>query len=487
MIKKSILLSLAIIISINANELIIPKKYNIKPNIKLNKVQSEGEIISNDIYEVYYLNNQLWILTGEGAAFSEDWGNSWTYQLKYNDINQYIFSLGYNNNYYYATAGYMRDYASMSQPVPVGTGIYYRHKDSSEWQFEQIKFADEFPQKVGFEIAFKDSSIFIAYLRGNLIRKNIKDSIWTIIIPDEDSTNDTLETTLYPPSFTYVNNFNNIALSLKIDKEGIIWLGTAAGIKKSEDNGKTFTQYGAGYTPNFLGNQIWELYIHYFNDKKYIVASCTSSGNPGESNGAIYSDNNGETWHSIDGLQDIAPLAITGKDSLLWFGTDGALYSFNLNNKNLEKFTTQNGLPDDYIASLCAIDFYLWIGTYNGLTYTVNNGKSFDYFKKSYPVTYSDLVKTYSFPNPISTRDNQQAQIVFALKNSNYVTLKIYDMSMNLIRTLFENKFFDSSDKIIVKWDGRDDNGDYVPNGTYLYIIDVKNKEKISNKITILN
>ena len=490
--KKIILLFLFISIqAITGDEIRFPKlpKTN---HETLKKIHSTG-IPSNDIYELFFKDNLLWVLTSEGLAVTEDWGNNWEEHLLYNEINEVIFSMQYcpANDTYYASSGYMRDYATFDEAVPFGTGVYKKTSSDNNWEFEPIYFKDQFPQKVGYETAILDSTIYIAYVRGNLITKQINDTSWRVIIPDENPDNDTLYTEEYPPSFDYPNDFNNIALSIKIDRDSIIWLGTAGGLKVSKDKGRTFQSYNAQTTENFPGNQIWELTDYYEDDKKYIFLSCTNSGYTGEKNGVAYTLDDGETWITIDAYEHISPLSLKASRGILWAGTDRGLTIWDIaNGGDIIWFNKENSdLQDDYIASLAAYDFYMWIGTYNGLAYTVNQGASFSVIQKSFPTAYAGIKETYSFPNPFAPRQGQLAQIVFSLSESSRIKIEIYDLTFHKIRTLTDQDYGASS-KHIVTWDGKDDTGNEVSNGTYYYQIipqNNQNTKKIINKITVLN
>ncbi|MDR3262309.1 MAG: response regulator [Tannerella sp.] len=73
----------------------------------------------------------------------------------------------------------------------------------------------------------------------------------------------------------------------------------------------------------------------------------------------------GDTQILADGflLQDILVL-----HDDVWMCTDGdGLVRYNLKDKTVEKFTTQSGLPSNYVKSIMQADGYLWAGTENGL------------------------------------------------------------------------------------------------------------------------
>ncbi|MEW6685491.1 MAG: choice-of-anchor X domain-containing protein, partial [Candidatus Edwardsbacteria bacterium] len=61
---------------------------------------------------------------------------------------------------------------------------------------------------------------------------------------------------------------------------------------------------------------------------------------------------------------------------------------------------------------------------------------------------------------------------VFRLSEKGKVTLKVYDLAGDLVRTLIENRDFETSDAI--RWDGKNDFDDYVGSGIYVYVFEFK-------------
>ncbi|NOZ62135.1 MAG: T9SS type A sorting domain-containing protein [Calditrichaeota bacterium] len=74
----------------------------------------------------------------------------------------------------------------------------------------------------------------------------------------------------------------------------------------------------------------------------------------------------------------------------------------------------------------------------------------------------SDL-KVTNYPNPF----NPETQISYTLSNAEHVSLKIYNMQGQLIRTLIDET--QSAGSHSVKWDGTNDAGEKVVSGVYLY------------------
>ena len=66
-----------------------------------------------------------------------------------------------------------------------------------------------------------------------------------------------------------------------------------------------------------------------------------------------------------------------------------------------------------------------------------------------------------SFPNPF----NPTTTIEFGLKESNLVSLRIYDVSGRLVRVLVEKSYAEG--RYREQWDGRDQNGVSVASGVY--------------------
>jgi signal transduction histidine kinase/DNA-binding response OmpR family regulator/ligand-binding sensor domain-containing protein len=64
-------------------------------------------------------------------------------------------------------------------------------------------------------------------------------------------------------------------------------------------------------------------------------------------------------------------------NDIVWVATSGdGLIQFNLKNEEIEKYTTQIGLPSNFISSIAYSDGYLWLGTENGLCRFDPNNKN---------------------------------------------------------------------------------------------------------------
>ena len=143
--------------------------------------------------------------------------------------------------------------------------------------------------------------------------------------------------------------------------------------------------------------------------------------------------------------------------------------SGNSSQSHTYSYTDQNIEPGKiYYYKLADLDFNGNINFHGPISVAVDH---------SQPREYSLAQNT---PNPF----NPQTQIQFALKESGRVTLKIYNLSGQLVRTLLDAEKSTGSYSVI--WDGTDEHGIKVTSGTYLYRLQV-NGFRQTKKLVFIN
>lgn len=90
---------------------------------------------------------------------------------------------------------------------------------------------------------------------------------------------------------------------------------------------------------------------------------------------------------------------------------------------------------------------------------------SVEFTTLEYPKTYK---LSQNYPNPF----NQETIIEYQLPNSNDVSLKIYNIMGQLVKTLVNRN--QTIGYYSIKWNGKNDKGDNVSSGIYLYILQAK-------------
>lgn len=186
-----------------------------------------------------------------------------------------------------------------------------------------------------------------------------------------------------------------VFLAICEDGNGDIWAGTySSGIYVLDSNtGKVRIHYpGEPKVPNTPGKFIFDIFkdseddiwiggvenvsCYFSNEKRFCSYPLKPVNSFAElttgqilathSHGlSVLHKNSGEIETLIDSC--LAHDVITiGND--IWIGTSGSgLIRYNYADKSKKQFTTDTGLPSNYINSIIATEGYLWIGTENGL------------------------------------------------------------------------------------------------------------------------
>ncbi len=210
---------------------------------------------------------------------------------------------------------------------------------------------------------------------------------------------------------------NDRIVSLRLDAEGTLWTGTAAGLTRYKD-GRFAVFDSADSLASSIVLSVFEdregsVWIgtesgglHLLKDKKFTTYS-KKDGLAGDLVKAIYEDSKGNTWIGTngaglslfkdgkfttyttkDGLSSDVVLALYGQDDgSLWVGTPDGLD--RLKDGKFTAYTTAEGLSNDFVRSIYA-DHHgnLWVGTRGGLnrfrdgrfkSYTTIDGLSNDF------------------------------------------------------------------------------------------------------------
>lgn len=226
------------------------------------------------------------------------------------------------------------------------------------------------------------------------------------------------------------NLYSNTILSVAKDRDGIMWIGTAAGLN-SYDGLNIYKHVGDSEgLAGPLENRIHQIVVDKYNNK----------------------------WFATSGGLSILRAGRSPWDETAWIG-----------------FTTQNsGLVDNEVHSVF-VDSELsevLIATENGLS--VYRG-SFAQIRDDYEVTAAG-------PNPFIVDQNNSR---FLIKNLRYnSTVKIFSLNGALIRELnTANGFVDGSRAY---WNGRDQAGNPVASGIYFYLAYHEDGQSITGKFAVL-
>lgn len=486
----------------------------------LGKTNSSNPL-SNTVIDIIAIGDTIWLGTSRGVSLSVDNGVNWTNFYGRSDFGTpSICAIGYDKytrTFWCATAKSTE--VTGGQVLPEGTGLKYTtdfgntwssvpqpvdHPDSTTIQYG-INTLPALPvtvtiQNLTYDIAFTPGTVWITSFAGGLRKSTDKGLTWSRVVLPSDSLNsisptDTLNFCVSPSTgnFCVQGNLNHRAFSVISVDDYTLYVGTANGINKSTDNGISWVKFNAqNQDQPISGNFITSL--NYNTNNHTIWASTWKAESQSEFYAVSSSNDGGLTWKTF--LNDERGHNVGFKNFDVMIPTDNGVFR-----------TTDNGatwlLPNSIVdagsnSSLKTKVFYaatsyqnnIWLGSVDGLvrlketTGKVWEGNWKIYFAST-PLTAKD--ETYCYPNPFSPRQ-EQLKIRYSTSGSSAnVTIRIYDFAFNYIRTIVQNVSrnldLEGSPEF---WDGKDDNGNYVPNGVYFYRIDIGDDNALFGKVMVL-
>ncbi|MBI5325398.1 MAG: T9SS type A sorting domain-containing protein [Ignavibacteriae bacterium] len=137
-------------------------------------------------------------------------------------------------------------------------------------------------------------------------------------------------------------------------------------------------------------------------------------------------------------------------------GTGGMVAGVNDDNISMSGITGQIAI--EKIAGTEPVYNNMKVDIYQGFWVPVG-----DFFSGVEETTDSRYGKIENFPNPFSS----STLVKYNLPSSGYVSLKIYDMVGNVIKTLYDG--YQNMGDQELSWNGKDEMGSNLSSGSYLY------------------
>lgn len=467
----------------------------------LSKEQFQNPL-SNSITDIITIGDTIWLGTSRGVSLSTDNGLNWTNFYGQSDFGtDNVSAIAYNNGVFWCATARSTEVTGGST-LPEGTGLKYTtnlgatwtslpqpldHPDSTTEQYG-INTLQALPvtvaiQNLAYDIAFTPGTIWIATFAGGLRKSTDNGQTWKrVIIPPDNlnsiSPNDTLSFCLSPVAgnFCGEGNLNHRVFSVIASNNNTLYVGTANGINKSTDGGISWTKFNAqNQSEPISGNFITAL--GYNNSSNTVWASTWKAEDQNEFYGVSSSSNGGQSWQTF--LTDERPHNFGFKNFDVMVATDNGV--FRSSDNGLTWLLPNSIVDQESDAALRTKIFYdadsysnnVWLGSGDGLVKLVETpGKMWEgnwkIFFASKPLAAND--ETYCYPNPFNPRQ-EELKIKYSTGGQQKdVTIQIFDFGFNYIRTVIQNapreRDLEGPPDF---WDGRDDNGNYVPNGVYFY------------------
>lgn len=283
---------------------------------------------------------------------------------------------------------------------------------------------------------------------------------------------------------------NFVAYSVLVDEAGTVWVGTNGGLNRSVriagfDDPAWVRYIDAPLGGALTANGVFALEAQPREGRDHIWVACQVAENsqaPGEEEPGVV------VWRGddADGFArfETVLLGVTAEDIAFdetrayVAATDGLYVSADdgMTWRVVRVYRDAQGqvLVDEPAArAVATTPGRLWVGTSSGLLTSTDGGQTFELYRANVrPAADTDEsrpVDVYAYPNPFNPR-NGDLRVRLDLDAPADVTVRIFDVAMNLIRTLEAPGRSAGPNEVF--WDGESDRGLRVANGPYIYTVD---------------
>jgi ligand-binding sensor domain-containing protein len=505
---------------------ISPRTFYLNGNKKIAKTLEYAAPNSNSITDIAAMGDTVWLGTDEGISLTTDGGNSWTNFTVPPPFNSGSASaLGYDkyNGVFWVAVAY--DTNTSSGSVQVGSGLRYTSDNGKTWTtisqpmdstsdsvliYGNNKLS-ALPvivpeENVIYDIAFTPNAVWIATWSGGLRKSTDMGKTWQrVVLPPDDldsiKPTDTLNFCYSPVAGTVCNtgNLNLEGFSVIAVDSLTLYVGTAGGINKSTDGGISWTKFNHSNQTNPISGN-WVVALAYdYSDNTIWAATRSAQGN-GEFYAVSYSSDGGLDWHTTLPTQTIWNFSVQGS-RVIAAADEGV---FMTSDKGLNWNSPGTVIDANTGISIKINTYYsaafqgsnIWLGSGEGLAKLTENNNGWNgtwkVFTASQPLSTSS--NSYAYPNPFNPNTDILKIKYSTNGNSIPVTIRIFDFSMHIVRTVIQDAqrgnpthIVDNSSGTIDYWDGRNDRGSIVPNGVYFYRVDTGSGKPVYGKILVLH
>ena len=429
-----------------------------------------------------------------------------------------------------------------------GTGLSFSHDGGGSWHHIPNEYIFD-PTKAGFErspsttiqnacfdLSIAGEAVYAAFFAGSTVRSLDQGRTWEPFLPggaDEivffasDTAADSLR--MVADSLASANADPSNIAPLRAAADSLasqaflhrtfaviaygdtVWIGTASGVSFTFDGGQHWqnakVRLGAEGTPLLghpAGNWIVALERQVLPDGTTAIwAGTSTTTSPGQTQAISVSRDLGQTW-SHTGPTFAWDFAFT--PNFVWAGTDQGLLASpdptlpTDSERVWDTIEVVDGQPlTGTFAGLAGVGDVLWVGAENGLGHSEDEGSTWRVIR--------DLIRTrsldkgafvssggvpdstalaYAAPNPFAP-SRETATIVFSLSQDAEVSVAIYDFASGLVRDLAADAPFAGGLDHRILWDGLDQDGQRVANGTYFYRIALNTGQQTFGRVVVLD
>jgi hypothetical protein len=285
-----------------------------------------------------------------------------------------------------------------------------------------------------------------------------------------------------------------VAFSVLAGEDTTLWVGTAAGINKSTDGGVSWTRYSHQNQADAIsGNFVVALHEQVSGSQRIMWAATVNAIDQTEYPAVSYSTDGGTSWSVT--LTGERAHNFASRDSVVYVATNRGLFRSAdggdswLRSGSVYDAGNNQRFAREEIYAVAVKGDTVWIGGPEGAAYTLEGGgqafgASWRVFRAYEPV--GTPATTYAYPLPFSP-DDEVVRLHYSTNGLTApVTIRVFDFSMQPVKTLLQNAPRTGLQEHDEIWDGKDDRGNRVPNGVYFYRVEVQNQEPLWGKILVI-
>ncbi|MDZ7374131.1 MAG: hypothetical protein ONB23_09195 [candidate division KSB1 bacterium] len=456
--------------------------------------ESSGEVppasglASNSVTDIRFAGDTIWVATGHGLSRSIDDGVGWeSFDHRHGLGKGGVSALMVTDSIIWVATAF-DTLTKDAGRLPAGGGLSYSTDGGQTWV--HVPQPGPTPvQNVTYDIAILGEWVWITSWGGGLQRSRDRGRTWQIVPPDSF---------LFDP----LGNLNHRAFSV-IAVDGVLWVGTAKGVNRSADSGRTWINFNhQNQRKPISGNFVVALAAQRLRGRTRIwaatVETTSETGDTSEFRGVSWTDDEGQTWQTA--LRGVFAHNFAFDDTAVFVCADEGLFKSVDGGKTWFAFGDIYDLRHDtrYLTTEfygAAVDAHrrLWVGGADGLAMTPDNGNTWTIFRSFVPTGRAGAPRTYAYPNPFSpTRHNQISGEGFVRFQYNTtrptrVSLRIFDFAMELVATVVVDKERPLPGDYAEIWNGRNERGQLVANGVYFYRLDIEGEGSFWGKLIVLD
>jgi hypothetical protein len=490
---------------------------------------------TNAVNDIVAREDTIWFGTELGLSLTTDRGSSWKNFAGTSGFDSKGTSaLAVRDSLVWTATGYTTSLAG--QNVQTGGGLYYSTDRGSTWTyipqpidyqpsagilFDTITYGSNTiralaitvpQQNITFDIALAGGTVWTASWAGMLRKSTDLGATWQrVVLPpdnlDSIDTSMTLDFDLSPVSryFTLngrtdslIGSYNYSLFSLYASDDGTIWAGSAGGINKSTDGGISWRKFSHQNQIHAIsGNFVVALRGQRWRNTQILWAATVNANDTTEIKGVSFTEDGGQTWKTT--LLGEWAHNIATRDSLVYVVTDNGVFrSSDFGESWVRSGTIYDALNLQRFVSTAvyAVDVQgdtVWIGGPEGIAYTIDSpsqpfGSEWHILRTAEQVFTAR--RTYAFPNPFSPAF-EPVRIHYSLDGFSStadapVTIRIFDFSMQPVRTLLQNANRRGGQEYDEVWNGRSDKNAVVANGVYFYRVEIEGQSPLWGKILVV-